>query len=106
MEPERLKHTIRPREPNVPHTPCGPHFTGKITGIPGQSKHHSLFECILNIIIGFVVAILAQRFIFPFYDVHISIQDNLEIGGWLTLVSLARQYVLIRFFNDITTKEN
>ena len=105
MEPERLKHTIRPREPNIPNIPNEPSFTGKLTGIPGQSKHHSLFECILNIIIGFVVAILAQRFIFPFYGVHISIQDNLEIGGWLTIVSLARQYILRRFFNKITIKE-
>ena len=94
MEPERLKHTIRPRTPST-----SPTFTGKITG---QTKHHSLFECILNIIIGFIVAILAQRFIFPLYDIHISLQDNLEIGGWMTVVSLIRQYILRRFFDKIT----
>lgn len=68
----------------------------------GQTKTHSLYECILNIGIGFVVAMVAQLVIFPLYNIHIPFSHNLQIGGWMTLVSLIRSYCLRRWFNGLT----
>jgi uncharacterized membrane protein YcaP (DUF421 family) len=72
----------------------------------GQSRKMSLAESILNIIIGFVVAISAQYAIFPLFDIHIPMHDHLLIGVAFTIVSLVRSYYLRRFFNWIYIRKN
>jgi len=67
-----------------------------------QTKFHSLIESFSNILIGYSVAILSQLLIFPFFDINISLSDNLLIGVWFTLISLARSYILRRAFNKLT----
>ena len=64
-----------------------------------QSKKKSFLEAFLNMAIGFIIAVLAQVIIFPWFDIHIPLQDDLLIGGCFTIVSLARSYLLRRFFN-------
>lgn len=64
-----------------------------------QSRIESLIEAMVNIVIGFVVAIASQLAIFPMFGIHIPFSDNLWIGTWFTLVSLIRSYVLRRWFN-------
>lgn len=65
----------------------------------GQSRLESLIESIINIIIGYNVALLSQWLIFPMFDIHVSVTDNLLIGAWFTGVSLVRSYVIRRWFN-------
>ena len=65
----------------------------------GQSRFASLVESVLNIVIGYGVAVLAQLLIFPLFDIHITLSDNLMIGALFTLVSLVRSYALRRLFN-------
>jgi len=67
-----------------------------------QKKRHSLIESISNVFAGFGVALLSQIILFPFFGIHVSIQDNLWIGGWFTVISLVRSYVLRRVFNRFT----
>ena len=64
-----------------------------------QSKLHSLIESIVNILIGYTVAIISQLIIFPFFDINIPLRDNLLIGMYFTLISLVRSYVVRRVFN-------
>lgn len=64
-----------------------------------QSKIESFIEAWINILIGYVVSLVAQLFIFPLYGIRIPIHDNLMIGVWFTLVSLARSYCIRRVFN-------
>lgn len=63
-----------------------------------QSRKHSALEATINICIGYLVAILAQIVIFPFYGLEVTVQGNLEIGAWFTLISFIRSYVLRRVF--------
>ena len=65
-----------------------------------QSRIGSMIESFVNMAIGYGVAILSQVCIFPMYDIHVSIESNLAIGGWFTLVSLIRSYCVRRLFND------
>ena len=65
----------------------------------GQSRRHSMLEAIVNVAVGFGVAVLVQIVVFPWFDIHISIRDNLLIGVAFTGVSIARSYALRRFFN-------
>jgi len=64
-----------------------------------QSKLGSLIESLMNILIGYSVAIASQLIIFPQFDIHISLNTNLWIGAWFTLVSLVRSYIIRRWFN-------
>ena len=64
-----------------------------------DEKINSFVESIVNIIIGFTIAFISQRLIFPLFDVHISMASNFWITVWFTFISLARSYTLRRFFN-------
>ena len=64
-----------------------------------QTKKQSLIESIVNILIGYFTALFSQLLIFPLFDIDIPIQDNLLIGLYFTLISLARSYLIRRYFN-------
>lgn len=64
-----------------------------------QSKKHSLIESVSNVLIGYLVALFSQLLIFPFFDIDVSLSDNVLIGLWFTLISIVRSYTLRRFFN-------
>ena len=66
-----------------------------------QSKKFSFFESISNVIIGYIVALLSQIIIFPFFDIYISLEKNIYIGLWFTGISIFRSYTLRRVFNKI-----
>jgi len=59
-------------------------------------------ESLTNVAIGYGVALASQLLIFPFYDIDISLQDNIAIGVWFTLISLVRSYVIRRYFTKRT----
>lgn len=65
----------------------------------GQSKKHSLLESVVNVAIGYGIAILSQVAIFPLFGIHIPLRDNLLIGVIFTVVSIVRSYALRRAFN-------
>ena len=67
-----------------------------------QSKKFSFIESITNIVIGYLIALLSQIIIFPFFNIKITIQDNLLIGLWFTIISILRSYLLRRFFTKRT----
>lgn len=66
-----------------------------------QSRRQSLLEAWANVAIGYVVALLSQIAIFPFFSINVPFTDNLLIGGYFTVISLARSYVVRRLFNRL-----
>lgn len=71
-----------------------------------QTKTHSLIESVTNILIGYLVAVASQLVIFPMFGIFIPLQDNLLIGAFFTVISLARSYILRRAFNHHTAKQH
>jgi len=71
----------------------------------GQSRKMSLVETLLNVAIGYGVAVLAQIVIFPLFGINIPLHDNLAIGALFTVVSIARSYMVRRLFNFIYTAQ-
>ena len=65
----------------------------------GQSKKHSLLESIINVAVGYGIAILSQIAIFPLFGIDIPLRDNLLIGLFFTVISIVRSYALRRVFN-------
>lgn len=64
-----------------------------------QIKKRSILESITNVIVGFGIAYLSQRLIFPLFDIYISRVENLWIILWFTFISMGRSYILRRIFN-------
>ena len=64
-----------------------------------QTKYQSLIESLTNILIGYLTALLSQVLIFPLFDIYVSLQDNLLIGLYFTIISLVRSYLVRRYFN-------
>ena len=64
-----------------------------------QSRLESLIEAGMNVAIGYGVALLSQMAIFPMFGIHVPFSTNLWIGAWFTGISLARSYIIRRWFN-------
>ena len=68
-----------------------------------QSKKMSLLESITNVCIGYLVALISQIIVFPFFGINVPIRDNLLIGFWFTVISIVRSYTLRRIYNKINS---
>jgi len=64
-----------------------------------QTRLGSLIEAVINVAIGFDVALVSQLVIFPRFGIHVSLGTNFAIGAWFTVISVARSYVVRRWFN-------
>lgn len=64
-----------------------------------QSRVASLAESVMNVLIGYGVALASQLVIFPMFGIHLPLSDNLAIGAWFTIISLVRSYAIRRWFN-------
>jgi len=69
-----------------------------------QSRTHSLYEAISNIILGYTLGVLSQMVIFPMYGIEVEVIQNIEIAGLFSLVSLVRSYFVRRVYNRWTEK--
>jgi len=63
-----------------------------------QTRPVSLLESIVNVLVGYLIAVASQIVIFPLFDIHIPLTDNALIGLWFTAISLARSYTIRRWF--------
>lgn len=70
----------------------------------GQKKRHSIIEICIGTAIGYFVAIITQRIIFPLFDIQVSHSENFTIAGIFTVVSLVRGYFVRRLFNWLHIK--
>lgn len=64
-----------------------------------QTKLSSFIEALMNVAIGFTINYIANLLIFPLFDMHISLIDNLWMGMIYTIISIIRSYVIRRWFN-------
>ena len=70
-----------------------------------QSRTWSVIEAIVNVLVGFGIALASQLIIFPRFGVHLPLHDNLKITAWFTAISIVRSYALRRIFNKRHKKE-
>jgi len=64
-----------------------------------QTRRQSMFEAIINILVGFSINMVLNFSVFPLFGWHISLSQNLALGAVYTVVSIIRSYCLRRFFN-------
>lgn len=66
-----------------------------------QSRFMSLLETALSTAAGFCISLAAQWFFLPLIGVAISLTQNVTFAVIMTVVSLARQFVLRRVFEAL-----
>jgi len=64
-----------------------------------QTKKQSAIEAVANIVVGYSVNIMANFAIFPLFGWDITLEQNLLMGVFYTVVSFVRSYGLRRFYN-------
>ncbi|MFZ1413503.1 MAG: hypothetical protein WAS73_02830, partial [Defluviicoccus sp.] len=66
-----------------------------------QSRAMSLIEALVNIAVGYFVAVAMQILAFPLFGLAASLEENLALGGLFTIASVCRSYVLRRIFDAL-----
>ena len=59
---------------------------------------NDVFESVIDVGSGFILAILIQIFVFPLFDLHPTIFENIQIALIFTVVSMTRSALWRRFF--------
>ena len=66
-----------------------------------QTRRASLAESILNVAIGYGVALASQIIVFPIFGIHVGLTENILIGLIFTVVSIARSFAVRRLFEAL-----
>lgn len=69
-----------------------------------QSRRWSMIEALTNILVGVVISFVSQVVIFKAMGIKVSIQENVTMTAYFTVISLVRSYYLRRMFNRLTPK--
>ena len=69
-----------------------------------QSRVMSLIESIVNVIVGYGVAVATQIVIFPAFGLHVTLAQNLKISAAFTVISICRSFALRRMFEAIRVR--
>lgn len=66
-----------------------------------QSRKRSFVEAWANTLIGYVLNLLVQLAVYPFYGATFTLLENVQIGLIFMVVSIIRSYALRRAFNAL-----
>ena len=66
-----------------------------------QSRTMSLVEATANVVVGYVLAIVTQMIVFPWFGLEAALVEHLAIGAAFVMISLARGYILRRIFEHL-----
>ena len=69
-----------------------------------QSRAMSLVETVTNAVVGYVLAIVTQVVVFPWFGIAAAPGQHLAIGLVFVGVSLARGYLLRRLFERVGSR--
>lgn len=64
----------------------------------------SLVEAATNVTVGYVLAILTQMLVFPWFGIDVGTGTHMAIGLVFLGVSLIRSYLLRRLFEGIAAR--
>jgi hypothetical protein len=65
---------------------------------PAQSRSQSMLEAVVNVVFGFLLALVMQGIIYPLLGILTSGTTDLLIAAIFTLVSLVRSFLVRRAF--------
>lgn len=97
--------TVEPTNERQGYRAVGPPGHAEyLRNLGSQSRWHSFAEACSNTAIGYAVSLVTWYAILftGWYDINTTLSENLAIQGIFTVVSIARGYLIRRFFNART----
>lgn len=67
-----------------------------------QTRVHSLLESIANLVVGITLGVLGQLLIFPLFGISVPLLHNLAIATLFAPTSIAKGYIIRRWFTKRT----
>ena len=67
--------------------------------VASQTRLGSFIEAWINVFVGFGINYVANLLILPLFGYTPTLWENFQIGVLFTVVSVARSYVIRRWFN-------
>lgn len=64
-----------------------------------QTRMDSLMEAVTNTAIGLVISVAANMLVLPIFGLPVTLGGAIGIGAVMTVISIARSYLLRRLFN-------
>lgn len=64
-----------------------------------QSRSRSFNEVCISTALGLILAFVAQHYLFQIYGIQASNVQNMWVVFWMTVISIARGYLVRRWFN-------
>lgn len=64
-----------------------------------QSKLASFVEAVVNTGVGLLIAVVATQLICLLNDIPMTLENNLVLTFWMTIISVVRSYVIRRMWN-------
>jgi hypothetical protein len=77
-----------------------------VTLRPAQSRTGSLLEAAMNVVAGYVLALVTQWLVYPLFGIVTTLSTDAVIAGVFTAVSLARSYLLRRLFESLAWRHH
>ncbi len=71
-----------------------------------QSRLMSLVESLVNVLVGYCIAVATQMAVFPLFGLAVTVTENLLIGLIFTVVSIVRSYALRRGFEALRMRQS
>ena len=65
-----------------------------------QTKKESLVETLTSVFVGWFIGVILNLTVLPLFDYNITVVDSLWVSLIFTVVSVARGYVIRRWFNS------
>jgi hypothetical protein len=69
-----------------------------------QTRRASFIEAWFSVAIGYGVALASQIIVFPWFDIHIGLSENIAIGLVFTAISIVRGFAVRRLFEHLRVK--
>lgn len=70
-----------------------------IKEIASQTKKHSFYEAVFNVVVGFGVAVISNEIVLPLFGHNVTFSDSFWIAAVFTGISMVRSYILRRVMN-------
>jgi hypothetical protein len=64
-----------------------------------QTKKQSIIESLTNVGVGYLISLISLFIIFPILGIESSPGKNFIITFYFTVIGIARNYILRRYFN-------
>lgn len=66
-----------------------------------QSKRMSFIESLINVTVGYLVAVGANYIVLPMFGYMVNIADSFYIGLVFMAIAMIRSYLLRRLFTNL-----